>query len=76
MLGVPGYAEATFTPASKAPRAIASFPESSRISSFFLLRTDTGPPFQIMGIEYQNTMNPDRFKGKVATSPICYTYFL
>ena len=51
MLGVPGYAEATFTPASKAPRAIASFPESSRISSF-CAGTDTVPPAK-SGIEYQ-----------------------
>jgi hypothetical protein len=27
VLGVPGYAEANLTPASQAPRAIASFPD-------------------------------------------------
>ena len=32
VLGVPGYAEAYLTPASYAPRAIASFP----VSSFFM----------------------------------------
>ena len=33
VLGVPGYAAATRTPASKAPRAMASFPESKRTVS-------------------------------------------
>ena len=34
VLGVPGYAEATRTPASNAPRATASFPERNCV--FFL----------------------------------------
>ena len=33
VLGVPGYAAETFTPASYAPRAIASFPSNN----FFIL---------------------------------------
>ena len=34
VLGVPGYAEQTLTPASYAPRAIASLPESNTGSMF------------------------------------------